>query len=107
MLYELRIYEVVPGKLEAMKARFVNHAIPLWKKHGIKLVGFWEPLVGTSNQLVYILEFHDMGHREKVWQAFMDDPEWRKARQETEKDGPLVARVINSFLRPTLFSPLQ
>jgi hypothetical protein len=54
-----------------------------------------------------MLVWEDMAHREKTWNSFQSDPDWISARQETEKDGPLVERVINTLLRPTAYSPMK
>lgn len=105
MVHELRIYEAVPGKLPALHARFEKVTRGFFEKYGIKVVGYWEPLIGTSNQLVYLIEWQDLGERERVWAAFQSDPEWQKARAESERDGPLVARVINTILKKTPYSP--
>ena len=107
MIYELRIYEVIPGKLPALNDRFSNHTLGFFQKHGIKVTGFWTEEVGTSNQLVYILAFDSMADREQKWAAFQADQDWIRLRAETEKDGPMVARIRNSFLRPTPYSPMQ
>ena len=78
-----------------------------FKKHGIKVVGFWTDDIGTTNRLIYILAYDSLADREKRWGAFASDPEWLKVRAETEKDGPIVARVINTIMRPTPYSPMQ
>jgi hypothetical protein len=105
MLYELRVYDAMPGKLGALNDRFANHTIGFFKNHGIGIVGFWTAMIGTSNQLTYILSFDDMADREKKWGAFQADPGWHKARAESETDGPLNAHVQNSFMRLTPYSP--
>ena len=105
MLYELRVYDAMPGKLGALNDRFANHTIGFFKNHGIGIVGFWTAMIGTSNQLTYILSFDDMADREKKWGAFQADPGWHKARVESETDGPLNAHVQNSFMRLTPYSP--
>lgn len=107
MLYELRIYEAMPGKLPALNNRFANITIPLWKKHGIRPVAFWTEEFGTSNQLVYMLAWESLAEREQKWASFQSDPEWQARRAETEREGPLVARIHNRILRPTPYSPLQ
>jgi hypothetical protein len=106
LIYEWRIYEVMPGKMGALNDRFQKITLKFFEKHGIKVIGFWEAIIGQSNTLYYMLAFENMAHREKAWSAFMSDPEWLKARQETEKEGPLVQRVSNMLLRPTSYSPL-
>jgi hypothetical protein len=107
MIYELRRYEAVPGRLPALNARFKNHTLGFFAKHCIKVIGFWEAMIGTSNVLNYLLSFDDLAHRERAWAAFMADEDWQKVRAETERDGPLVARIRNEIWRPTNYSPLQ
>ena len=70
MIYEMRSYEVVPGRMPAMNARFQNHTVGLFEKHGIKVIGFWEAVVGTSNVLHYMVAFEDLAHRERAWASF-------------------------------------
>ena len=107
MLYEWRVYKVAPGKMGALNDRFQRITLKLFEKHAIKVVGFWEAVIGTTNILYYMLSWESMAHREKVWNSFQSDPEWVKARRETEKNGPLVERVMNTLLRPTPYSPMQ
>lgn len=107
MIYELRSYDVVPGRMPAMHARFQNHTMGLFRKHGIEVVGFWEVVVGTSNVLHYVVRFEDLGHRERAWAAFGADPEWQRVRAESERDGAIVARVRNEIWRPVPYSPMQ
>jgi hypothetical protein len=107
MLYEWRVYEVVPGKMGALHARFQKIALKFFEKHGIKVVGFWEAVIGATNTLYYMLVWENMAQREKVWNSFQSDPEWIKARQETEKEGPIVQRVVNTLLSPTPYSSLR
>ena len=102
---ELRVYHAMPGKFPALNDRFANHTINLFKKHGMENVGYWTNDVGTSNQLVYMLGYAGLGDREKSWAAFGADPDWQKARAESEKDGPLVRRSVSTILRRTAYSP--
>jgi len=106
MLYEWRVYEVVPGRMGALHARFQKIALKFFEKHGIRVVGFWEAVIGPTNTLYYMLVWENMAQREKVWNSFLSDPEWIKARQETEKEGPIVQRVVNTLLSPTPYSSL-
>jgi hypothetical protein len=107
MIYELRNYEVIPGKMPILNERFAKVTMPLFEKYGFNVVGFWTADVGTSNVLTYMLAFDDLAHREKAWAAFRADPVRAKAFAESERDGVLVARITNSILRPTAYSPLQ
>ena len=104
MLYELRIYDTMPGKLPALNDRFANHTVGFFKKYDIGMVGFWTAEIGASNQLTYVVSFDSMADREKKWTAFQADPAWQEVRAETEKDGPINARVSNTFMRLTPYS---
>jgi hypothetical protein len=108
MIYELRVYQCVPGKLPALLKRFEDHTLKIWEQHGIRPAGFWTVLVGDgSNDLHYLLAWESLAEREKVWGAFQVDPAWIKVRTDTEKDGPIIANVRSSFLKPTAFSSVK
>lgn len=61
MIYELRTYQVVPGKMKNLNDRFANITLPLFEKHGMKVIGFWETAIGeaTTTELIYMLAFED------------------------------------------------
>jgi hypothetical protein len=105
VLYESRVYITVPGRLPALNDRFARHTMNFFKKHGIGMLGFWTDEIGASNQLTYILTFDSMADREAKWTAFQADPGWHKVRAETEASGPIVAQVLNAFMRLTPYSP--
>ncbi|MBI10507.1 MAG: NIPSNAP family protein [Rhodospirillaceae bacterium] len=108
MIHELRIYHCVPGRLPALLNRFDTITLKLWEKHGIRQAGFWTMLVGDSNQdLYYMLEWESLAEREEKWNKFAADPEWLEKRAETEKDGQIVAKVVNYMLQPTSFSAVK
>jgi hypothetical protein len=108
VIHELRIYHCVPGRLPALLNRFETITLDLWKRHGIRQAGFWTVLVGQSNQtLYYLLEWDSLAERERKWTAFMNDPEWLAKRAETERDGPIVAKITNEILQPTAFSVVK
>ena len=105
MIYELRIYRSVPGRLPALLSRFQNHTLRIWEKHGIRQAGFWTTLIGeSSQQLTYMLAWDSMAERETRWSAFHADPEWILISAESEKDGQLVQNISNQLLAPTAFS---
>ena len=108
MIYEHRVYRCMPGRLPDLNKRFETVTLKIWQKHGIRPIGFWTVLVGESNQeLHYLLEWKDLAERERAWNAFQADPEWHRARAETEKNGPIVANILNRILAPTAFSRLK
>ena len=105
MLHELRIYETMPGKLPALNARFADHTTGFFNDHGIGMMGFWTDEIGESNKLTYILHFDGLGDREEKFASFQANPAWQAVRAETEVDGPLTARIRNTFMRVTPYSP--
>jgi hypothetical protein len=105
MIYELRVYRCLPNRMPALLKRFESATLRIWEKHGIRQAGFWTTMIGESNQeLTYLLAWESLAERERKWAAFLADPDWIAAREETEKDGPIVANVANSILQPTAFS---
>ena len=108
MLYELRIYHCTPGRLPDLNKRFETVTLKIWERFGIRATGFWTVMIGESNHdLYYLLEWKDLAERERLFAAFAVDPEWLKARAETEKNGPLITHITNSILTPTAYSKLQ
>ena len=109
-VFELRTYTAAPGKLDALNARFRNHTTALFKKHGMEIVGFWEPVdkdAGAGDKLVYILAHQSRAAAEASWKAFRADPEWVRVKAESEKDGVLPAKIESVFLAATDYSPLK
>jgi hypothetical protein len=108
MLYELRIYSCLPGRLPALLKRFDTATLKIWEKHGIRQAGFWTVLIGDGNHnLYYLLAWDSLADREKRWTAFMADPAWQSARAESERDGPILANVNSMILQPTPFSAVK
>ncbi|WP_131118336.1 NIPSNAP family protein [Lichenihabitans psoromatis] len=108
MIYELRVYTAVPGRLPDIMKRFDTITLKLWEKHGIRQAGFWTTVAGPSiNDLTYLLAWESLAERETKWAAFGTDPEWLSAKAETEANGQLVANIANSFLQPTSFSSVK
>jgi len=109
-VFELRTYTAAPGKLAALEARFRDHTNKLFEKHGMTVVGFWKPLEQKEGEekLIYILAFPSKEAADKSWKEFQDDPDWQKVRDESEKDGKLLAKRPESvFLGPTDYSPIK
>jgi hypothetical protein len=105
-VYEMRVYYAAPGKLDALNARFRDHTAKLFARHGITNVAYFVPAgENKENKLVYFLSYPSKEAREKSWKEFGADPDWKKARAESEKDGKLVTKVETKFLAPTDYSP--
>ena len=103
--FELRTYYAAPGKLDALLARFRDHTVRLFAKHGIQNIGYWVPLDNPDNKLIYMLAFPSREARQAAWKAFSADPDWKKARSESEASGKLVTKIESVFLTATDYSP--
>lgn len=108
-VYELRTYTALPGRLDALNARFRNHTIKLFEKHGMKNIGYWVPQDDPkkSNTLIYIVSHKSREAAKKSWDAFRADPDWIKARDASEKDGKIVDKVESVFMDPVDYSKLK
>ena len=108
-IFELRTYHANPGKMKALHARFRDHTCKIFAKHGMTMIGFWSPIDKEESEelLVYMLAFPSKEAADKAWDAFRKDPDWIKAKAESEKDGPLVNKVDRMFLTPTDYSKLK
>ena len=108
MLYELRVYTCIPGRLPALLKRFETATLEIWAKHGIKPAGFWTVQIGESNNdLIYLLAWESLADREQKWSAFQADPAWISARAESERDGPIIGSIKSTILQPTAFSTVK
>jgi len=107
--FELRIYTTHPGKLDALSKRFREHTNRLFQKHGMELIGYWTPTDGpeADNTLIYVLAYPDRAAREKAWQGFLADDEWKMVYEESHRDGPILAKVESKFMTATDYSPIK
>ena len=108
-VFELRTYTCYDGKLDALKARFRDHTIRIFKKHGIESVGYFVPQDGerSNNTLIYILAHPSRGAATKNWADFVADPEWKRVAAESEANGKIVQKIDSVFMEPTEFSQLK
>ena len=107
VVYELRVYHANEGKLDALLARFRDHTVAIFNRHGMKSVAYWtptdEPLKGRT--LFYILQHPSREAAAANWKAFRDDPEWVKVSTASEVNGKLVEKVDSTYMTLTDFSP--
>jgi len=111
-VYELRLYQAAPGKLEALLARFRDHTTALFKRHGMGQFGYFVPTEkkdGAGEKLIYILSHKDKEACEASFKAFRADPEWVKVKAESELNGSLTVKdgVQSTLMSPTDFSPAK
>jgi hypothetical protein len=108
-LYELRTYTTEPGRLPALHARFKAHTIRLFEKHGMQNGMYWVPTDEKlkDNTLIYVVSHASAEAAKKSWDGFINDEEWKKVRDESEKDGKIVAKVERQYMTLTDYSPVS
>ena len=102
MIYEHRTYSILPGKMGEFTEAF-GTIVPLFAKHGAKMVGAWQTSIGSNNEFVYILGFENMAAQEKFWADFRNDEGFKVYA----RGGVRTDHVVNKILRPVACSPLQ
>lgn len=108
-VFELRTYTTHPGKLPALHARFRDHTMKLFEKHGMKNVGYWTPTDEklADNTLIYIVSHASRDAAKESWTGFINDPQWKAAYAQSIADGKLVDKIESVYMKPTDFSPLK
>jgi hypothetical protein len=109
-VFEMRTYTAADGKLPNLDARFRDHTITIFAKHGMTNLGYFHPIdpeKGAANTLIYFLAYPNRDAATASWKAFREDATWVKARTESEKDGKLTAKVESVYLIPADFSKLK
>ena len=101
--FEMRTYTVDSGSsLDLLHKRFREYTMALFKKHGITIVGFWQP-TNVPNALIYLCVYKDREARDKAWAAFNADPEWARVRKELS----VSPKVDAVFMVATDYSPMK
>jgi hypothetical protein len=101
--FELRTYTVREGSsIDLLHSRFRDHTTALFKKHGMTIVGYWQP-VAKRDTLIYLLAYKDGAARDAAWAAFGADPDWVKTRTEMQVN----VQVENVFMSATDYSPMK
>jgi hypothetical protein len=107
-VFELRTYTTNEGKLDNLNARFRDHTVALFKKHGMKSVGYWVPTdeKKSKNTLIYVISHKSRDAAKASWKAFIADPAWKKVAAESQKDGQILAKRPESvFMETAKYSP--
>ena len=105
-LYELRTYTAPEGKLDALNARFREHTVKLFEKHGMRNIMYWVP-TDKDNTLIYVIAHKNREAADASWAAFRSDPVWKKVAEETQRDGRIVEKVESVYMHATDYSPMK
>lgn len=108
-VYELRTYTATPGNLDNLHARFRDHTIGIFEKHGMEIVGFWTPTDPelADDTLIYVLEHDSQEAANAAWRAFGQDPEWQAVSEASNANGPILGGVERQYMVATDYSPIQ
>ncbi len=113
-VFELRTYTTTPGNLSALDARFRDHTVALFQKHGMQNFGYWHLMPGqkgAEDTLLYLLAHQSKAAADASFKAFREDPAWVAARKASEEKagGSLTAKdgVKSEFMKPTDYSPTK
>ena len=108
-VYELRTYTATPGNLDNLHARFRDHTIAIFEKHGMEIVGFWTPTDPelADDTLIYVLEHESQEAANAAWRAFGQDPEWQAVSEASNANGPILGGVERQYMVATDYSPIQ
>ena len=108
-VFELRTYQATPGNLDNLHARFRDHTIKIFRKHGMEIVGFWSPTSEEERDdiLVYLLAHDSQEAADASWQAFGSDPEWQKVAEESNRNGQILGGVERKYMVSTDYSPMR
>jgi hypothetical protein len=108
-VYELRTYTTNDGKLPALQARFRDHTMKIFERHGMRNIGYWIPQDAprSSNTLIYIIAHPSREAAARNWEAFRQDPEWQQVSAASEANGKLLASIDSVFMDATDYSPLK
>jgi NIPSNAP len=108
-VFELRTYTCYEGKLPDLLARFRDHTMHIFERHGMTNIAYWVPqdAPASQNTLIYIIAHASREAAKKNWDEFRSDPEWQKVQKDSEANGKIVSKVDSVFMAPTDFSPLK
>ena len=102
-VFELRVYHVVPGKMQALEARFRDTTSKLLTKHDLKVVGYW---VGDDNTFIFLVAHTSKEEAKKNWDAFRADLDFQEMAKSEQKE-KLVEKIDSTYMRPTDYSPMK
>ncbi len=106
-IYEMRSYEGPTEALHLNKvAQFNAGEIEIFDRLNFNAVFYGRVLAGSQMpNLMYLTTFENMEERNAHWQAFRDDAQWKKLREEPQYANNML-RMDIYFLQPTAYSDI-
>ena len=105
-VYELRTYTVPEDRLEALHARFRNHTLRMFEKHGMTNIAYFRPQDPEKGKttMMYLIAHPSRQVADQNWGAFAKDPEWQKIAADS---GVGRVQIAREFLEATDYSPMK
>ncbi len=103
MIYDVRIYDLKPGKVPEYIEVVREVGLQIRKDHGGRLVGWYYTVMGEINQVIHIWAYEDLAHMEEVGKAFRSDPRW--INEYVPRVEPLLVRQRNQLMKAADFAP--
>ena len=103
----MRTYELFDATREAFHARFRDHALRIFERHGFTFVTGWERRRDDGPEFAYVLQWADENTMRRCWAAFMADEEWAdvKRRSADAAGAPLVGAIDDCLIDPVDYLP--
>jgi len=105
MIYELRTYKCLPGRLDTLLERFDKAILQIWEDYPVDALGFWTDR--DTHEVIYLLRWETSEQRATTWSEFAKDQRWLDAKAASEIDGPIVESFSSKNITPTSFSALK
>ncbi|KAA0989096.1 NIPSNAP family protein [Dyadobacter aurulentus] len=106
-IFELRTYEGYSEDAVRRKIKMFNDGeFPIFKRAKLEPVFFGEVIAGDKlPRLTYMLVVDNMEERDKGWDAFLADPEWKKLVADPQYANT-ISTIIKTFLVPAPYSQI-
>ena len=104
MIYEVRTYDVKPGRLADYLKLFNDVGLPARKNFGV-LVGFWFTEFGPLNQVVHLWQYESLDKRAVLRAELLKQPPW--VDDFLPKALPMLDKMNSVVLNAAPFSPLK
>jgi len=103
MIYELRTYHILPGKMAEYSQVFGELMMPGFNKFGFKVIGVWQTAIGESDEFTCMLAFNDMAERDAKFKLLHADPSMVPYSQQPVR----ISHITNKILTSQFYSPLK
>ena len=104
MIYEERIYTILPGRMVEYMKNYEELGLPVQRKVLGTLVGFFHTEIGALNKVIHIWGYDSLDERLEKREKLANHPDWPRYLEINLK---LIVEQENRVLIPASFSPLK